>query len=303
MQKRTYSGIEIYRMIFACFIPFLHIRFPDSFILEIIRQYLSRLGVPFFFVVSGMFLSCRLKENDSGAVLKVFLKRILSILIIWLAIYTPLIIEREGFSFRDYLFKTPAYLWYLTALAVAIIPFCLLKNRTLLYICSFLLYIFGTVFGDTYGALFGVYPLICKTIVTARNGLFFGLPLLCIGELVWKGRKSTAKLVISALLLIAEITFVGIWGKAYDRSMYIFLPLFMLFCVRSIKEWNPYIENLDLGRMSSLIYLMQYGIISIIAMLLGTGRVLCFLTYFLVIGIPVCICSLLKNSKLLKTIC
>ena len=77
----------------------------------------------------------------------------------------------------------------------------------------------------------------------------------------------------------------------------------MLFCVRSIKEWNPYIENLDLGRMSSLIYLMQYGIISIIAMLLGTGRVLCFLTYFLVIGIPVCICSLLKNSKLLKTIC
>ena len=52
---RKYKGIDIGRLIFACLIPILHIGFSGTGI-EIVRQHVSRLGVPFFFVVAGMFL-------------------------------------------------------------------------------------------------------------------------------------------------------------------------------------------------------------------------------------------------------
>ena len=45
---RKYNrGLDIGRLVFACLIPFLHIPFADGLVIEIIRQYFSRLGVPF----------------------------------------------------------------------------------------------------------------------------------------------------------------------------------------------------------------------------------------------------------------
>lgn len=61
--KIRYTGIDIFRVIFACLIPLLHISLPNSMPLHIVRQYISRLGVPFFFAVSGMFLSKNIVEN------------------------------------------------------------------------------------------------------------------------------------------------------------------------------------------------------------------------------------------------
>lgn len=49
--------LDIMRVIMACLIPFLHIPNDDSFInIRLIEVYVSRLGVPFFFAVSGYFL-------------------------------------------------------------------------------------------------------------------------------------------------------------------------------------------------------------------------------------------------------
>lgn len=302
VQRRNYTGIEIFRLIFACLIPILHIEFSNNIFVNIIRQYLSRLGVPFFFVISGMFLSRKLKDKDSKTVLKEYFRKIIPIMVFWVILYTPLIVITEGFSFREYIFRTPAYLWYLTSLFVAVIPFCLIRNRVWLHFVSFLLYIIGTILGDTYGIVFGVYHVIHEAIITTRNGIFFGLPMLCVGELVW-GDRSLKKLLISSFILSIEITFVGFWGKAYDRSMYISLPLFMLFLVRYIKEWNPHIRCRYLGHISSLIYLMQYGIITITNRYLEYGNFSSIFQYLLIICVPVFICLLFKNNKKLKKIC
>lgn len=60
---RRYKGIDAGRLMFACFIPLLHIPLPHIFGVEVIQQYIARLGVPYFYAVSGMFLSKSLPER------------------------------------------------------------------------------------------------------------------------------------------------------------------------------------------------------------------------------------------------
>lgn len=298
--KRKFTGIEVFRLIFAMLIPILHISFTDNIYIYIIRQYLCRLGVPFFFAISGMFLSKKLKKGKNSIILINYLKKYIFILLFWSIIYFPFFVI-EGISIREYIFKTPGFLWYLTSMIVAVIPFCLIKKRKVLFIISIILYLFGTMFGDTYGILFHVYPLIKNTIITTRNGLFFGLPMLCIGELVWYNSKAKKQLVFSAILLILEISFVGIWGKAYDRSMYFTLPLFMLYFVRFIKEWNPSINVNYIGNISSLMYFMQYGIINCFNLAFSSNYLIfCYLT---IIIFPFIINYFFKDNCIFKYTC
>ena len=58
--------LDIMRVIMACLIPFLHIPKDDSFInIRLIEVYVSRLGVPFFFAVSGYFLYTSVEKNGN----------------------------------------------------------------------------------------------------------------------------------------------------------------------------------------------------------------------------------------------
>lgn len=186
---RKYKGIDIGRVIFACLIPLLHIGMSDP-VSFIVKQYVSRLGVPFFFAVAGMFLSRTIEKSNGVAALKKYIFKIGRMLLIWLVIYLPiLMLRQEGLTIRELLFKTPAYLWYLTALLVASIPFCLVKNRKGLLYVSIALYAFGTVFGEAYIWLTGGLPVYESIFITTRNGVFFGLPMMCIGEASWNREK------------------------------------------------------------------------------------------------------------------
>ncbi len=74
--KQYNKGLDIGRFVFALLIPFLHIPFADGIATEIIRQYFARLGVPYFFAVSGYFLSCSISTRGPDKALKRYLKRI-----------------------------------------------------------------------------------------------------------------------------------------------------------------------------------------------------------------------------------
>ena len=155
---RKYKGIDIGRVIFACLIPILHIPFQDNVGIDVVRQYISRLGVPFFFAVSGMFLIKSIEKYGRAEALKKYLIRVGRVLLIWLLIYSPLLIygaESYEKLVQQIIFKTPAFLWYLTSLLFAAFPFCMVKNRRLLYGSAIILYVFGTLFGDTYRWLLG----------------------------------------------------------------------------------------------------------------------------------------------------
>lgn len=265
---RKYKGIDLGRILFAGLIPILHIPFTDSVAVEFVRQYISRTGVPFFFAVSGVFLNQSIKKYGSKLALKRYLSRIGRILIVWLFVYFPFFIhnaESYGRMIQQLIFKTPSFLWYLTSLLFAAIPFCLVKHRKMLYACAALLYVIGTLYGDTYKWLLGGVSWYNNIFLTTRNGVFFGLPLMCIGELTWKReKKSFSLLAISSVLLAAEITFVGIHAApGDDRSMYLALPLFIFYLLLVFRDWTPRIDSSDLGGISSAIYLMQFGIIMV----------------------------------------
>lgn len=156
MKQRQYTGIEIGRVLFACLIPLLHISFSDSICIEVIRQYFSRLGVPYFYAVSGMFLGMSFENRDRGEIFKQYEKKIAGLFLVWLVIYSPIFLAWRV-SLQEMIFKTPAYLWYLTGLLFAAIPFCFIGNKKVKFILAVGLYTFGTLFGDTYRWLVGGY--------------------------------------------------------------------------------------------------------------------------------------------------
>lgn len=143
-------GLDIGKLIFALLIPFLHIPFKDGVLLEIISQYFARLGVPYFFAVSGYFLSISIKRRGSGEALLKYASRVGMMLIVWIIVYIPLFLKDTGFRLhpiQTLLFLTPGYLWYLTAMVFASIVYCLVKNRKLLYAVAGILFTIGTLGG------------------------------------------------------------------------------------------------------------------------------------------------------------
>ena len=303
---RKYTGIEIWRVVFACLIPLLHISF-SGVEFTIIRQYLSRLGVPFFYIVAGMFLAKSLDDRGNVLALKQYGLKIGRMLFLWLAIYFPILLMRqEGTTLQEIVFKTPAYLWYLTGLLVASIPFCLFQNRKRLLYFSVLLYVLGTIFSESYKWLIGGFPTYETVFLTTRNGIFFALPLMCVGEQTWKRDKANIGLLtVFGVALIAEITLVGNYASTLDdRSMYFFLPLFMYEFVLLCRQWNPDVNSRWLGGISSSIYLMQFGIITVV-MKLGEiihaqSPLIQFITWVCVCVIPTVLYLALRKTIIVK---
>ena len=303
--KSRYTGIDICRLVFACLIPLLHISLPPSVSLYIVRQYISRLGVPFFFAVSGMFLSKAIADKGNLTAMKKQFRRIGGMLCLWFCIYAPLF-SRGRYSINEYIFLTPGYLWYLSAMLFALLPFCLIKDERAKYGIALILYIVGTLFGGSYqwlsGGGTGWYA---RIFLSTRNGLFFAFPLMCVGEMAWKAKASLHKLLITTILLFAEITFVGTHVSSdADRSMYFFLPLFTLYFVSVVREWNPKIPKADLAGYSSAIYLMQYGLIwaggKALSVLNPTNPYWNWSVYILVLIAPVIFYRLIGNRKVAK---
>lgn len=303
---RKYKGIDIGRLIFACLIPLLHIGMTDP-VSFAVMQYISRLGVPFFFAVAGMFLSRSIEKNGGVEALKKYAMKIGRMLLIWLAIYLPILMRRQGgVTIQEILFKTPAYLWYLTALLAAAVPFCLIKDRNSLYIVSAFLFVIGTVFGDTYRWLVGGVQRYEQIFLTTRNGIFFGLPLMCVGDLTWKKEKASIPgLIISGSLLAAEITFVGMHADpSDDRSMYLMLPLFIFYLILILREWNPKVDNSYMGGISTAIYVMQFGLITVALKAAGfvgvSSTIAQWIAWIMVIIIPTGLYLVFRKTRVSK---
>lgn len=135
---RKYAGINLCKFVLACFIPFLHIEFYEiTFIVDYIREYISRLGVPFFFAATGFLYAYRAVLDGNFNRAKRSIKKNFILLITWIIIYSPIFIitmRNEKFMeiIKQLLFRTPGFLWYITALCIALIPFSCIKNRVAL---------------------------------------------------------------------------------------------------------------------------------------------------------------------------
>lgn len=158
-----FRTIDLFKFIFACLIPLLHIPFIDNPFIFVVRQYVSRLGVPFFFIVSGIVLTkSMLKRGKYHAVYR-YIKRIVILVLVWLLIYSPLLYKElylNPNAIKILVFQTPAFLWYLTSLIVAsFLVFIISDYKVQLFLAS-VLYIIGTFFGEGYSWISGGMPRI-----------------------------------------------------------------------------------------------------------------------------------------------
>lgn len=311
--EETFSGIDIGRIFFACAIPLLHIGGADGLI-GFLQQYIARLGVPFFFAASGFFLVKSKKKYGNKKAMHKYIKKISFMLCFWLALYSPLLIYNNRSDFvgliHHMIFQTPAYLWYLTGLIVAVIPFVLITNRRLLRFFSIVLFGIGIYFCDTYQWLTGGCAIYNDIFLTSRNGVFFGLPLMMIGELVAEQnniRNIKPFMILTTVLLFAEISFAtNHVAKGDDRTYYLMLPVFTFFLLYCMKNWNPDIDTGLCRQISVAIYVMQYGIITVGSFLLrqcvlsSWGRFL--VLYLLVIIVPTILCKFGGNTKLFQMV-
>lgn len=285
IQKSEFVFLDLFKFLFACTIPILHLAFRNHSILTtILQQYIARLGVPFFFCVSGFLLAIKLwNQENQRFILLHYLKHILRLYLVWMIIYLPLtIIDYTHYNnitlaildfLKSALFLPPGFLWFLIACAFAAIPFCLISNRKLLYCCSIILYIIG-VLGNSYVYIIGAESSIYyKIFLTTRNGLFFALPFFCCGELIiYLRKKFTSKIMLSMsmvsfFLLVIEISFVRTKNSilaitGIDNSMYFLLPVFITFFITYLSQITSQISFKSLRIYSTGIYVMQYGFIT-----------------------------------------
>ncbi len=265
---RVYRGIDVGKLLFACLIPILHIPFSVSTdgIIFLIQQYISRLGVPFFYATSGLLLSNNLNNWKN---VRKYLMRIGFLLVFWVLIYMPIFIHQYGVGvvfFQQILCKTPGYLWYLTGLLVATILMSVVPRKY--HVClAAILYIVGILLSESYSWIIGGRNIYHTLFLTSRNGLFFGFPFMIIGEIavdrnikMWLGGGT---LLLVSIIYTAEVTFIGNRvGTNNDRSFYVVMPLVVYYILLFLKQWNPNIETVHMRKISTAIYVMQFGMIT-----------------------------------------
>ncbi len=318
--KKDYAAIDFGRLAFALLIPFLHIDFDESNVfIAFLQQYISRLGVPYFFCVSGMFLRSRIESVCPKDAFKSYIHRTAVMFCCWLAVYLPILLNENGqlsIGFvQQVLFRTPAYLWFLGALMLASIPFCFIKRTKLFYLGVGGAYLLGTLISGSYQWLTGGISVYNHMFLTSRNALFFALPMMIVGELVYVFRETKIRfertiLPCLFLALVCEIFIVrNHVSNTSDTSMYILFPPFFFFFTRFLMRIPLKMNNTrSIRKLSSALYVGQYGGICIAgAILNGAGIALTsnmkgWFTYLCVLLIALLLFLLSKKIKLMRNV-
>lgn len=286
--KKEFVGINIVKFVCAFLVAAIHISPLSTYSLTadyFVRDYLTRIAVPFFFVCSGFFLFRKTEERSfEFSVGSAYALRILKLYIIWTVIYFPLalftkILPNSGGAVHGFIswartcIFTGSYvhLWYLPSLIVAVLIVSFLLSRGMktenILIIALVLYAVGLL-GQSYAvllrplknipALWSLLRLTQKIIITTRNGVFEGLLFVGIGALfayrpiVIPYRKAAAGFVCCMVLLFAEAYAVRKYDWAFGHDMYIFTPaaVFLLFYLASHTEMSggrlrPYLRDLS----------------------------------------------------------
>ncbi len=291
-QDGTSYFLDILKLFFALMIPFLHIGFAGGAKLGIIQEYIARLGVPFFFTVTGLLLEERLIADCSFRTVLHFVKRSAVILLIWAIIDLPLYyrlsigeLNAEYFTYflKECFFDTPGYLWYIGALIIGEFIYGFLRvtlklGRLWICIITGVLYVIG-VFGNSWSVVWDIFPdWYDSFFLTTRNGLFFAAFMLCVGAcLAGKDLKKLwliIGLVISLVLFVLEVHFIhGRITQWLDTSLYFTIPLVSFFLV-GLGKGIPVPASLQrlcryARKWSVLIYCSQFAVMRPVYLLLN----------------------------------
>jgi len=278
--KALKISIDKFRIIAAILIIAIHI-FPFASINEtvdfVFTHVICRIGVPFFFMVTGYFVLPKAIE-DKNKLIKYTLK-IIKIYAICILIYLPInlyagqlnnitIIE----AIKNICINGTFYhLWYFPAVILGIwVTYFFIKhlNKTSSIISIVILYIIG-IFGDSYFGISKQSIIISKTYDAifmiadyTRNGLFFAPIFISLGYSFnnMKNKISQNKSAIFAIISMFFMIFEGIILKHFNLqkhdSMYFMLVPTMFFIFNILVQINNE-NNKKLRNIATIIYIMH----------------------------------------------
>ena len=258
-----YNSIDIMRLLCAVMVVVIHTQPLTEYggVLGYFATFIfPRLGVPFFFAVSGYFYISGLLSGK-----KIFLKyvkRLLVVYTIWSFIYYAVDfvqVVRSNSSIWDFLRRSVInffisgshyQLWFFPALifCVMVVTLCR-KHLWKLTVLSFILYIGGCLVGAYYklGTKIPVihYLYHSNSLEVVRRYLFMGLPFFLLGFVLIKVNKRLLavknktiilSLVFTTILFLAEIFIVKTLKLQSNIIITVFLypllTIFLILCFR-----------------------------------------------------------------------
>lgn len=310
----NYDNLDVLRYLFSIIIILMHMR-PflgtyDQLDLAF-NNIISRICVPFFFVMTGYFVSQ--KQIQDPSYIRHYIKRMLPTYLFWSILYIPMGIQ----LIKD--MNIPAsmlplaliialvyvgtcyHLWYFPALFFGLWILALwLKKYSIrsLLILSFVLLCFGAT--ETY---FGLLPETIQQILktyyfqifyTTRNFLFFGLFYIAMGYAIGEKKQHCIpyrflKLILCCFLLAAEGILLQLTDRLDSNILISCIPLTYYLFVSTLytKTLFPMPKHVSLRNLSKYYYLLHPMIIWIVTdyfkRLEKTETI--WLTIFCVIGV------------------
>ncbi len=252
----------------------------------ILTRIIARVGVPFFFMVTGYFLTSHVNYNDMNYI-GALIKKLGVIYAISISLYIPLNIYTGFFSepvslleiFKKiFIDGTFYHLWYLPSVVIGIIIITILVRKAgynLALIFSAILYIIGLL-GDSYYGLSVQIPFL-KTFYYyifivfdyTRNGLFFAPIFIILGMFIYNSKKSIlitktiSGLGVSGILLFIEGLLLYKYNFQRHDSMYIMLLPVMYFLFRILLSIDIK-SSKNIRTISLLIYIIHPWIIVVL---------------------------------------
>ena len=251
----------------------------------VLTRILARVAVPFFFMVTGYFVLDRERPDRIRRAIVKNLRWYLLAIVIYLPInwYAGRLIGLDaGYVSQELLIQGTFYhLWYFPALITGLVlcgllyGFLGLKPALLI---SGLLYLFGLL-GDSYYGLVSAVPVL-KTIYdgifavmeNTRNGFFLAPLFLLLGaafrdwELADRARgprRWGLGLAVSLVFMTIEGLLVHSVNWPHHDSMYLFLPVVMLFLFGLLLQFSVE-ERPSLRRISLWLYLLHPAFIVVV---------------------------------------
>lgn len=286
MNKRSYAGIDYFRMIAALLVVAIHVA-PFAVWSKgadfMFTYCLGRIAVPFFFMTTGYFVLAPYvfhKEEKRRSFQKFFVKNF-SVYVVATLFYVPVswyagkLPHSVGEFFKKFFFDGTFYhLWYFPAVLTGCLLLVLLVRKSVLPALAFAIpaYLIALLGDSYYGLIRGVpalktlYDSMEKTIGQTRNGIFFAPIFLLMGMMLAmpKFRCSRqfsywgAGVSVCCMLMEGYVSYHMHLQK--HNSMYLFLAPTMYF-VFQILLYIPGKAPAWVRNSSMLLYIIHPAVI------------------------------------------
>ena len=260
-----YKGLDLGKFVCAILVIAIHTEpFINNIWLDRGLGVITRLAVPFFFMVTGYLFFDGFERKEK---LAHTLKRLLILYALWSLIYLPFNWPIDDLINKIFITGINGHLWYIPAAMFSLlITFflrkCLGLKKTLM-IAGFLL-VLGTLL-STYepvtakmiGGGYRLYSII--DVIGTRNGLFYGFFYVSLGGFLRS--KKTTKTVYYAILLFAGICLLSIESliavmklHATSTILWFSCPIAMIGMFGIFQNINLKCDTIRLRKISVLMY-------------------------------------------------